>query len=456
MRGLSKSYGRTQVLHNLDLQVPWGQTLTVLGPNGSGKTTLIKTLATLAKPDAGDVRIAGLSTRRSGVRIRRAIGVVTHEPLLYDGLTGAENLRFFARMFGLDRIEERIGSVAAQMGVTDRLDARVGTLSHGMRRRFSIARALLHSPSILIMDEPESGLDQQALSLLETLIADGSHPARTILMTTHNLERGIALADRVAILSRGRIAHDGAPDSDATRAAYLPIHLRPAWGGAASMRASILAVLTILWKDIVLELRTKDIVVTALVFALLVIVVFNFAITPTPQTVAFVAPGILWIAFTFGGVLGLNRSMALENESGGLHALMLTPVSRDLIFFGKMLGSSLFMLLVEVAVFPVFAVLYNFSLLLPGLIPIAVLATLGIATVGTLFSAMAVNTRSREVMLPLLFFPVAVPAIIAAVEASTAVIQGSSPFDRWVPFLIAFDALFLVVCPFAFQLIVEE
>ena len=222
------------------------------------------------------------------------------------------------------------------------------------------------------------------------------------------------------------------------------------------MRASILAVLTILWKDIVLELRTKDIVVTALVFALLVIVVFNFAITPTPQTVAFVAPGILWIAFTFGGALGLNRSMALENESGGLHALMLAPVSRDLVFFGKMLGSFLFMLLVEVAVFPVFAVLYNFSLLLPGLIPIAVLATLGIATVGTLFSAMAVNTRSREVMLPLLFFPVAAPAIIAAVEASTAVIQGSSPFDRWLPFLIAFDALFLVACPFAFNLIVEE
>ena len=220
VRGLSKSYGRTQVLHNLDLQVPWGQTLTVLGPNGSGKTTLIKTLATLAKPDAGDVHIAGLSSRRSGVRVRRAIGVVTHEPLLYDGLTGAENLRFFARMFGLDRIEERIGSVAVQMGVTDRLDARVGTLSHGMRRRFSIARALLHSPSILIMDEPESGLDQQALSLLEALITDSAHPKRAILMTTHNLERGIALADRVAILSRGRIAHDGAPDSDATRAAY--------------------------------------------------------------------------------------------------------------------------------------------------------------------------------------------------------------------------------------------
>ena len=222
------------------------------------------------------------------------------------------------------------------------------------------------------------------------------------------------------------------------------------------MKAAMLAIFAILWKDVVLELRTKDIVVSALVFALLVIVVFNFAITPTPQTVAFVAPGILWIAFTFGGVLGLNRSIALERESGGMHALMLAPVSRDLIFFGKMLGSLLFMLLVEIIVFPVFAVLYNFSLLLPGLIPVAALATVAIATIGTLFSAIAANTRSREVMLPLLFFPVVVPAVIAAVEASTAVIQGGSPFDRWLPFLLAFDALFLVVCPFAFHLIVEE
>ena len=220
VRGLNKSYGRTQALRDLDLQVPWGQTLTVLGPNGSGKTTLIKTLATLAKPDSGDIRIAGISTRRNGIRARRAIGVVTHEPLLYDGLTGAENLRFFARMFALDRIDERIEAVANRMGVSGRLDARVGALSHGMRRRFSIARALLHSPRVLIMDEPESGLDQQALGLLDTLVKDGDHPDRAILMTTHNFERGIALADRVAILSRGRIAYDGAPDADATRAAY--------------------------------------------------------------------------------------------------------------------------------------------------------------------------------------------------------------------------------------------
>ena len=219
--GLTKRYGRVLAVDELSLDVPRGRIFGLLGPNGSGKTTLIKTLAMLAKPDAGEIRIAGLSTRRDGARVRRSIGVVTHEPLLYDGLTGAENLRFFARMFALDRIDDRIQSVAAQMGVTDRLHAKVGALSHGMRRRFSIARALLHSPDVLIMDEPESGLDQEALRLLDALIADSANPSRAILMTTHNFARGIALADRVAILSRGRIAYDGAPDADATHAAYL-------------------------------------------------------------------------------------------------------------------------------------------------------------------------------------------------------------------------------------------
>ncbi len=214
----------------------------------------------------------------------------------------------------------------------------------------------------------------------------------------------------------------------------------------------------LLWKDILLELRTKDIIVSVLVFALLVIVIFNFAISPTPQTVTYVAPGILWVAFTFGGVLGLNRSFALEKDRGNIHGLLLAPVGRDTIYFGKMLGNFLFMLIVEIIVFPVFAVLYNFSLLEPGLIPIAILATLGIAALGTVFSAMAVNTRSREVMLPVLFFPVVAPVIIAAVEASGAVIRGDTGADviQWVSLLAVFDAIFLVISPFAFNFIVED
>ena len=222
------------------------------------------------------------------------------------------------------------------------------------------------------------------------------------------------------------------------------------------MGAAFATVWTLARKDLLLELRSRDIVLAIVVFGLLVITIFTFAIELTPSRSGDVGPGVLWAAVAFAGVLGLNRSFALEKDGGNIHGLMTAPVGRDVIFFGKMLGNFLFMIVVEVLIFPVFAVMYNFSLFMPGLIPIALLATLAVATVGTVFSAMAVNTRSREVMLPILFFPVVVPAIVAAVEASASVIQGDGNFTRWLPFLAVFDAIFLVVSPLASQFIIEE
>ena len=216
-------------------------------------------------------------------------------------------------------------------------------------------------------------------------------------------------------------------------------------------------VIALLWKDILLELRSRDIVVSVLVFALLVVITFNFAIDPTPQLVAVVAPGILWVSFTFGGVLGFSRSFASEKEHGNINGLLLAPVGREAIFFGKMLGSLLFMLVVEVLVYPVFAVLYNLPLVIPALLPVALLATLGVATVGTLFAAMAVNTRSREVMLPVLFFPVIMPVLVAAVESTGALLASdASALTRWLPFLAVYDLIFLVACPLAFGMVAEE
>ena len=213
IKGLTKAFGRTPVLRSLDLEVPWGQVLSVLGPNGCGKTTLIKVLATLTKRDAGTVRVAGADVARAGERVRRIIGVVTHDPLLYDDLTGYENLLFFARMFGLDRIEERIAAVAERMGVPARLHQRAGTMSNGTKKRFSIARALLHDPLVLLLDEPESGLDQEALGMLQEVVSNSAVPVRTVLMTTHNLERGLALGHRMAILAQGKIAYQESLDS---------------------------------------------------------------------------------------------------------------------------------------------------------------------------------------------------------------------------------------------------
>ena len=216
--------------------------------------------------------------------------------------------------------------------------------------------------------------------------------------------------------------------------------------------------LAVVWKDVLLEARTKDTVVSVFVFALLVIVVFNFALNPTPQSVGLVAPGILWVAFTFGGVLGLTRTFAVERERGGMQGLLLTPVGRDEIYLGKVLSIFVLMIAVEVVTFPIFAVIYDLPLLAPGFVPVAALATLGIAAVGTLFSAMAVNTRAREVMLPLLFLPIAVPVVVAAVEASGPALAadpwgGALP---WLPILAVYDAVFLVVCSLAFGYVVQD
>ena len=212
--GLCKSFGRSRVLRDLDLQVRWDEVLTVLGPNGSGKTTLIKILATLTRPDSGTVRVAGSDTVRSGQNVRRLIGVVMHDTMMYDDLTAYENLRFAARMFALDRHGERIQEVSERMGVIDRLHQRFGTLSHGLKKRFSIAKALLPDPYILLLDEPESGLDQEALAMLEDILVNGAGRARTVVMTTHNIERGLALGDRVAIIAGGRIAYEGTLDGN--------------------------------------------------------------------------------------------------------------------------------------------------------------------------------------------------------------------------------------------------
>ena len=216
----------------------------------------------------------------------------------------------------------------------------------------------------------------------------------------------------------------------------------------------------LVWKDLLLELRSRDIIVSALVFGFLVVVVFNFALKVSPERVTELAPGILWVAFAFAGTLAMSRAFVREREQGGLEGLLLAPVSRDAIFLGKVLVSFLFMLIIEAALLPVFAVLLNFSAFSLTLFLTILLATLGFATVGTLFSAIAVQTRSREVMLPVLFFPIILPVLIGAVEVSGAAIGGGGPeagvVGRWLPLIAVFDAVFLVICPWIFSIIVEE
>lgn len=217
-------------------------------------------------------------------------------------------------------------------------------------------------------------------------------------------------------------------------------------------------VFAILWKDVLSELRTKEIITSVFVFSLLVVVIFNFALDIEDETVLKVAPGILWVAFTFAGVLSLNRTFAMEKEKGCLEAMMLCPVSWDTIYWGKMAGSFLFMLFVEAIITPIFLILFDLPLFMPRLGLIIVLATLGFVSVGTLFSALAVNTKAKDIMLPLLFLPVVVPVIIAAVKASGLILDDKpwGDMSSWLQLLIAFDVVFLVISALVFEFVIEE
>lgn len=190
-----------------------GKVLTILGPNGAGKTTLIKVLATLLKPSAGSIKIAGLDIRDGSVQIRRNIGIVGHQTYLYDELTAYENLKFYGNMYDVPNLDERIHHIISEIGLETRLHDRVSTLSRGMQQRLSIARATIHNPPIILLDEPETGLDQYASKILVEILDALYSSKRTVVMATHNLERGLQIGNHVIILSEGKIAYEESKQS---------------------------------------------------------------------------------------------------------------------------------------------------------------------------------------------------------------------------------------------------
>jgi len=207
IRNLTKSFGGKMALQGIDLDIAEGEFLTLVGPNGAGKTTLIRILATLTRPTKGSVRIAGCDLVGQGAEVRRRIGLASHQTLLYDDLSAEENLRFYGRMYEVADLEERITALLERVGLEHRRHDLVRTFSRGMQQRLALARALLHDPPILLLDEPYTGLDQQAAEVLREVLAALVGRSRTVLMTTHNLERGLELCHRAAILVNGRIVH---------------------------------------------------------------------------------------------------------------------------------------------------------------------------------------------------------------------------------------------------------
>lgn len=215
--------------------------------------------------------------------------------------------------------------------------------------------------------------------------------------------------------------------------------------------------LAIVWKDVVAELRTREMFSSMLVFALLVIVIFSFSFDLRVENIVQVAPGVLWVTFAFSSTLELSRSLAVEMENGCLDGLFLAPMDRSVIYFGKMLGNLVFIVTIEALMLPIFSVVFNLNLIRPLLLLTVFLGTMGFAAVGTLLSAMAVNTRAREVMLPVLVFPIILPVVVSAVKVTGGILDGAafSEFAHWIQFLVAFDVIFLVVSYMTFDFVVQ-
>jgi len=213
---------------------------------------------------------------------------------------------------------------------------------------------------------------------------------------------------------------------------------------------------TILWKDMRCELRSKQMWAGMGLFALLVLVIFNFAFDLRVDNKAAVAPGALWVAFVFASFLGLGRTIAAEREHGSFDRLLLCPVDRKAIYLAKLLGNVLFIGVVEIVALPVFAILFDVPFAIGELLPIVVLGTIGIASVGTLFSAIAAATQARELLLPLLVFPLIVPIVIACVRATGALMVVTANEPPWLGLIAAFDAIFLSLSTILFEYVIEE
>lgn len=214
----------------------------------------------------------------------------------------------------------------------------------------------------------------------------------------------------------------------------------------------------VVWKDLAAELRSRELLGAMLVFALLVILIFNFALELDVRTRQSVTSGVLWVTFAFAGTLGLNRAMAIEKDRDCLDGLLLAPVDRSALFFGKALGNLLFMLINAAIILPIYSLLYNVNLIHADLIGVILLGSIGYVTVGTLFSAMSVQARTRDILLPILLFPVVLPVLIAAVRATNGILLAIPPEEIrvWFNLLIAYDVIFIAVAIMTFDYVVEE
>ena len=433
LEGVGRAYGERVALRDISLTLAPGATVAVFGANGAGKTTLLRILAGLLRPHAGRARVLGAELPREGWKARGRIGLLGHEPLLYRDLTVRENLRFHARLHGVD--PARAPALIEQAGLTGRADDPVRTLSRGMTQRAAICRAVLHAPELLLLDEPLANLDPGGATA-----SAGAHLPRRRTGT----RRG-RLGARPARRAAGDLGACGAGGAG-----------RPA--GALRVRSTVAALVR---KDLQLERRAFESVPAMLMFSISTFVLFRFGLDRSSLE-GDLASGVLWVTLLLAAVLGMNRLFVAEREQGGFDGFLMAPVDRTALFVSKALVLFCFLIAVELVALPAFVVLLlqpPAGQALPELLGVVALADAGIAVVGTLVGALGVQTRARDLIVPLMALPLLVPVVIAAAEATAPLFAtgGAGAFPgRWLVVLALYDAVFGLLAYAVFDYLLEE
>jgi heme exporter protein CcmB len=422
--------------------------------------------------------------------LRAHIGWLGHDPGFYPELTARENLEFYARLYRIPGgdIPRRVERALEHANLAARANDAVGGFSRGMRQRLGLERALLHAPRLILLDEPFTGLDDPSAAGLVARLRGLREDGAIVLLSTHDLDLVSDLLDRVVILRAGRVVdqfdaanpHAGAESlreryrstltaevSAATTVVERPADA-PAQAPAASegslgelARRFVSAALLVMRKDLLVEFRSRELFLTTLFFAVSCVLVFAFALVREGRPMQDAAAGILWIAVAFAGTLALGRTFEREQAHQTLPALLQAPVERAAVYVGKLLGLLVLLFIVEIVVIPLVALFFQVALArVAGFVAMSVIAgTVGFLAVGTLFSAMLVRTRSRDVLLPVLLYPMTIPVMLAGVRSTSSLLQEQPDFpalQMWLAMQVLFDVVFLSLALWTFDAVTSE
>ena len=445
VHGVVKQFGRFAALRGVSAEFAAGRMYAILGDNGAGKTTLLRSLAGLSKPTRGKIVMLGRSELHD---VCHELGYMAHPSLLYDEMSGMENLRYFARLYGI-RDEKRCAAAISAVGLDPELARPVGQYSQGMRQRMSLARALLNQPKVLLLDEPFSNVDVKSAREMVGLLAKLRDEGKTIFVVTHQASLLEGAADEFVKVEDGKIvSRTGAAGEASPVAEGISSQI------SSGEQPSLLGITAVnLAKDLRLEWRSKDAINSMLFFSLLVVVIFSFAFNPTAEESRLIAGGLVWVAFLFAAVVALNQTWARELRNQVLDAYRVAPAPPVSLFLSKAVGNFIFVSILEMLMTPLFVVFYSLRPLGPAyqLVIVALLGTWAVVVNGTFFAAMSLRSRAREIMLPLLLFPMCIPALLAMVEATTEILTGELSPRFWITLLGAYDVVFTIACLFFFE-----